>query len=194
MNFKIYEIFLNRIMSAWHIGFIIVICGYIPHTIQPQIYSQTDSLETVAISDTIPNPHAAYLFIRGIEAGESHAFNPIKMCKSIAFYIPNQIIYGIRFASGYGAQLANDPKFIANLEEFFINDAGNFGWYPIVDLTSDFRPRIGLNLFYNQKQMEAALNGKYADDEKYLLKARLHYRFKARNKTWHMALSGLLGI
>ncbi len=140
-------------------------------------------------SDSLQTPHQAFMYIRGLERDEQKGFSPVRPIWNAVSFVPRRISYMIRFASGYGAQLITDPKFIDRLDDLFFSDDRKFGWYPIVNIISGFRPRIGLNLFYRQKPFEVLARGKYADEEKYEVEARFSSRFRTGQTICRMTLS-----
>ena len=141
-------------------------------------------------SDSLMTPYEAYKYIRGIERNSRSGFNPFRTLKNAAFFIPNQLYYGVRFASGYGAQLMNDPKFIDQLEDFFFSDSKRWGWYPVFNVVSGFRPRIGFNLLYQYSRAEGVAKIKYAGPEKFSSELRLSYRIMRQKRIWRFTVSG----
>lgn len=142
-------------------------------------------------ADSLASPEEVYLFVRGLEQAEEKGFNPFRPVGRFLYFLPKQISYGIRYASGYGAGLINDPKFIETIEDFFFSDDKSFGWYPIANFTSGLRPRIGANIFYKYNKFRILVRGKIADEEKYQSELRLSYRLKSGNNIWRFTLSGI---
>ena len=137
------------------------------------------------------SPQQAYMDLRGLERDERSAFRPVKMLWGVVSYMPNQVVQGLRFASGYGAGLLNDPKFIDRVEGLLFSDDKSLGWYPVVSITSGFRPRVGISLSYRNKPVGGVLKCKYADGEKYSVTARFSYVTPIDSRIWRFTLSGL---
>ncbi|MBD3291017.1 hypothetical protein GF337_19575 [candidate division KSB1 bacterium] len=156
----------------------------------PAFPQQTAVTRSIS-ADSLYNPKNAYMYLRGIERDESAGFNPFRWLSQKALFIPKQIQYGIRYASGYGFKLFNDPKFITNIENFFFNEEKTMGWYPTADVASGFRPRGGLSFFYIYKNWDAAIEGEYAGEAKYQVEGFVSHQIQRANQIWVVSLSGL---
>ena len=152
------------------------------------VQSQTKNILKTTDSDTILSPKNGYYFVRGIEQEEENRYKFLQPALDAFLYFPRQLNYGIHYASGYGAELINDPKFIDRIEDFFFTDDRKFGWYPAFDFISGFRPRVGVNLIFKSNNYQALAKGKYADRVKYKTEARFSFRFKRNNRIWRFTL------
>ena len=136
--------------------------------------NRQDTIQST-VRDSIASPQIAYRYIRGIDQDEEAGFRPLWTLKKGIVFIPEQFAKGVKFASGYGVDLIDDPKFLNDLESFFFNSDRSIGWYPIVDITSQLRPRAGFNLVYHHTPFQAIIKGKYADEEKFKIESRFSF-------------------
>ena len=157
-----------------------------------QSLAQQESSAQSIKTDSLQNPRQAYYLLRGISRDEAKGFNPLSPVWNTLIYIPRQLNYLIRSASGYGFRFLKDPQIFNTFEDFFFSDNRNFGWYPVVTIVSSFRPRIGVHIFYDHKNVEALLKAKIADEEKYKTEAIFSYQFKTGKTRWRLTLSGLV--
>ncbi len=150
-----------------------------------------DSLERIMNSPKIPTPKQAFLYIRGVERVFKPGFHPMQAMGDVLLFLPRQAMYGIRYASGYGTKLMSDPKFTDRIEDFFASDDKFFHWYPIIDLTSDYRPKIGSNFLLFPQPFELLFSWNYAGSQKFELSGDISYRFRRKPRIWRITLSAL---
>jgi hypothetical protein len=141
--------------------------------------------------DSLSNPHAVYQYIRGIEQEKKDGFNPLLFFARTLSFIPNQIIKGVQYTTGYGAHIINNKKFIENIEDFFFTDNRTLGWYPLIDATSSYRPRLGANVLYKHKNNEGLIKANYADRKKFMVETIFSHRIKQDEYIWKITLSAL---
>ncbi len=135
--------------------------------------NNTDSLQVK--QKTLSTSQQAYMHIRGIERDEKAGFRALYTLKKTVLFVPEQFSAGIKYASGYGIELVNNPKFINDLEYIFFTQDKTLGWYPTASLTSGLRPRIGINFIMKKSPVQLTLKAKYADEEKYKIETRASY-------------------
>ena len=142
-------------------------------------------------ADTLSQPGQVYRYIRGLEQEEQKRYRTVTALWSGVTYMPKKVIYAVKFASGYGMRLMYEQKFVDRIEEYFFDKNKTFGWYPILILTSQYRPKFGLNLFYVQGDFETVLRGDFAAPKKNSAQIIASYRIKTARTVWRFTLSGL---
>ena len=149
-----------------------------------------DRDQIVISADSIRSSYKAYLYLRGIEQEKQNKIKPLKVIKDVSLFLPKQFYQWSKYASGYGAKLINDPKFTDNIEDFFYTDNKKFGWYPLLSMTSGFRPRVGVNVSFRQDNFQTVLKAKYADESKYYGEMRFAYSLKTGDQTLRFTMRG----
>ena len=149
---------------------------------KPVVQSRQESVRT---------PQQAWFHVRGLEREEKQAKSPFKIAWSAMSFIPRQIMFALQYATGYGMDLASDPKLIDSVKDILYNDTHSFGWYPMIDLTSGYRPRAGANLFYRKNATTVLFRSNFAGPEKYLLHMVLSHHLDFLDHRWRLMCSGL---
>lgn len=152
----------------------------------PQIIDP-DSLQQSVGVDSFSRAEKAYFYIRGLERRAAPGFHPLRPLWRGLTYVPRQMAYGIQYASGYASQIIDDPKFIDNLEDFFVSKDHSLGWYPILTLTSGIRPKGGVHFFIKRGNWQTIFRGTYADEEKYQTRMRISGRIRRPQKIWQFS-------
>lgn len=173
--------------STWSVFFIYLQSNLLQatETVHPP---KADSIQTELSSPQFQSAHQVYMYIRGLEQDASRGNPYLRKITGILGYIPRYFRNGIRYASGYGAQIMNDPKVVQTIEGFFISDDKSLGWYPIVDIGSERRPQIGLNFFFTQNPFESLVRGKFTGTRKYKTEARVAWRIQRKSRIWRLML------
>ncbi len=135
----------------------------------------------------------AYFHLRGLAKEDTRGYEiGQKLLAGLTFF-PRQLGYGLRYTSGYGARLLSDPFWIRQIENvLYFDDQRHLGWYPLVDITSSYRPRVGLNLFVQKQSMEALVRGNFAASDKYMMESLLSIQYRSGKSLWRSTLSFLL--
>ncbi|MBD3374785.1 hypothetical protein GF406_07120 [candidate division KSB1 bacterium] len=135
----------------------------------------------------------AYFHLRGLAKEETRGYEIGQKLLAGLTFLPRQLIYGIRYTSGYGARLLSDPLWIRQIENvLYFDDKQHLGWYPLVDITSSYRPRVGLNLFVQKQRMEALVRGNFAASDKYMMESLCSIQHRSGKSLWRSTLSFLL--
>ncbi len=139
------------------------------------------------------NAKAAYFHLRGLKKEETRGYEMGRKLLAGFTFLPRQVLYGIRYTSGYGAKLLSDPIWVRQIENvLYFDDEQHLGWYPLVDITSSYRPRIGLSLFYQKQRMEALVRGNFAASTKYMMESLFLRQYRSGQSEWRSTLSFLL--
>jgi hypothetical protein len=146
-----------------------------------------DSLTRAPFSFERPAPDSAYKYVRGLK----RAAKPGKSVGDAILFLPGVVIDGIRTATAFGMHLMNNPEISARINSFIESENKSFRWYPVVGITSDYRPRIGADFFIPLQLVDMTFNWNFAGPEKYELAGDISYHYKKQPHTWHCTLSGL---
>ncbi len=146
-----------------------------------------DSLTRAPFSFKRHAPDSAYKYVRGLK----RLSKPGKSVGDAILFLPRAVIDGVRTATAFGMHLMNDPKISARINSFIESEKKSFSWYPVVDITSDYRPRIGADFFIPLQLVDMSFNWNLAGPEKYELAGDISCQYKKQPYTWHCTLSGL---
>ncbi|MBN2012643.1 hypothetical protein JW960_25165 [candidate division KSB1 bacterium] len=141
--------------------------------------------------DSAMSPKQAYLHLRGLEQDFRVGSNPWKWTKRQVMSVAQYTMSGLELASGFGMNLLGDDQFIGTVENFFFTDNRALGWYPVANLVSGFRPRIGANVLAHIDGFDGLLRGRYADFDKYQMEAWLAYTFVKSRYAWRWSFRAL---
>ncbi|MBD3383784.1 hypothetical protein GF407_02555 [candidate division KSB1 bacterium] len=147
-----------------------------------------DSLTRASFSFERHTPDSAYKYVRGLERQAKPGF---KSVNNAIMFLPGLVIDGVRSATAFGMHLVNDPEIRARINSFVESENKSFRWYPVADITSDYRPRIGADFFIPLHLVDMAFNWNFAGREKYKLAGNISYHYKNQPYTWRCTLSGL---
>jgi hypothetical protein len=149
--------------------------------------------DTVSSSrpDSLNSHRSAYLYLRGLAQEHRPARTPWTVVRNTLGFVPSQIAQGLRFASGYGARLINDPTFIDTVDDFFFTEDHVWGWYPIVNIASGFRPEIGGNLMFQKDRKQMVIRGQITNRKKYRIDFSWSYQWATDPGRWRITLQAL---
>ncbi|MBN1542692.1 hypothetical protein JW992_11155, partial [candidate division KSB1 bacterium] len=132
----------------------------------------------------------AYLFLRGVEQEGDSGFRPGYSFFSVFTFVPKRLMRFAQKSADYGMALLTDSESVRKVESLFRPRDGALTWYPMFDLVSPWRPRVGLDLEY-RRDVTGLFSARYAGREKYRFHGALIKAFPLGPTSAQMMLSVL---
>jgi len=105
-----------------------------------------------ALTLALPSAKASQPNVRGTEQDEAYLSDPLRTLMAGVVYLPRQVMNGTFYGAGEAASFLSDPEFIEKVEDILYLYKHELAWFPIVNLTSGFRPEYGVGWYHNNQQ------------------------------------------
>ncbi len=127
--------------------------------------------------------------ISGIES-LAHSPNYFRGGLNALFFVPRETISGATYLLGRGLYAATKPEVIEYIEGFLFFYEKRLGWYPSAELDSEFRPEVGVKVFYRSDILGASFQGKYANSDRWRQRVKLRLDDKYKAFPWKISITG----